>query len=234
MPDPTRLSEYLDRAYREGAVLDRRDERIGLIPHSIEREQGEALRRLATAEGASRTIEVGLALGMSALFLCRAVLERGGRHVAIDPYQDRSWKGAGVRTLREAGVEDMVEVIEEESQLALPRLVREGREFDFAFIDGDHRFEGVFLDLYYMTRLVRAGGLVVVDDMWMPAVRLAVAYVERNLGASLLPDALPGGFQWRRRRPLERGVPRGRGAMAALRLARERPALAWDGFVRPF
>jgi predicted O-methyltransferase YrrM len=234
MPDPTRLREYLDRAYREGAVLDRRDERIGLAPHSIEREQGEALRRLATAEGASRTIEVGLALGMSALFLCRALLERGGRHVAIDPYQEESWNGAGLRTLSEAGVGDMVEVIEEESQLALPRLVREGREFDFAFIDGDHRFEGVFLDLYYMTRLVRPGGLVVVDDTWMPAVRLAVAYVERNLGATLLPDALPDGFRWRRRRPLERGVPRGLGAMAALRLPRERPALAWDGFIRPF
>jgi predicted O-methyltransferase YrrM len=234
MGDPTRLSEYLDRVYRDGAVLDRRGERIALAPHSVEREQGEALRRLATADGASRTIEVGLALGMSALFLCQAVLERDGRHLTIDPYQDESWNCAGLRALSEAGVEDMVEVIQEESQLALPRLVRERREFDFAFIDGDHRFEGVFLDLYFMSRLVRGGGLVVVDDTWMPAVRLAVAYVERNLGAELLTDALPDAFRWRRRRPLERGVPRGRGAMAVLRLPRERVELAWDGFVQPF
>jgi predicted O-methyltransferase YrrM len=234
MPDRARLNEYLDRVYHEGAVVDRRGERIGLSPHSVEREQGEALRDLAAAEGASQTIEVGLALGMSALFLCQAVLERGGRHVAIDPYQEESWSGAGLRTLREAGVDDRVEVIEEESQLALPRLIQDGREFDFAFVDGDHRFEGVFLDLYFMTRLVRPGGVVVVDDMWMPAVRLAVAYVERNLGATLLPDALPDGFRWRRRRPLERGVPRGRGAMAVLRLPQERPELAWDGFVAPF
>ena len=32
-----------------------------------------------------------------------------------------------------------------------------------------------------MDRLVKPGGLIVVDDMWMPGVRLAVAYVERNL-----------------------------------------------------
>jgi predicted O-methyltransferase YrrM len=234
MSHPARLSEYLEGVYREGAVLDERDERINLAPHSIERDQGEALSRLALTERAARTIEVGLALGMSALFVCQAVLERGGRHVAIDPYQRESWNGAGLRTLREAGVEDMVEVIQEESQLALPRLVREGREFDLAFIDGDHRFESVFLDIYFMTRLVRPRGLIVVDDMWMPAVRLAVAYVERNLGATLVPDALPDAFRWRRPRPLERGVPRGRGAMAVLRMAAERPALKWDGFVAPF
>jgi predicted O-methyltransferase YrrM len=233
MPSRDELARFVDGVYRAGQVRDRSGAEVALEPHSVTRAEGEALERLAIAEGAERTIEVGLALGMSALFLCRAVRERGGRHVAIDPFQHESWNGAGLRTLREAGVEEMVEVIEEESQLALPRIVREGREFDFAFVDGDHRFEGVFLDLYFMTRLVRPGGLVVVDDMWMPAVRLAVAYVERNLGAALLPDALPEAFTWRRRRPLERGVPRGHGAMAVLRLPAERPALAWDAFVAP-
>jgi predicted O-methyltransferase YrrM len=206
---------------------------ISLAPHSIERPQGEALRDLAVAEGATTTIEVGLALGMSALFLCQAVMRRGGHHVAIDPFQEESWKGAGLRTLRDAGVDDVVEVIEEESQLALPRLVSEGRQFDFAFVDGDHRFEGVFLDLYYMTRLVKPGGLVVVDDMWMPAVRTAVAYVEKNFAATLEHDALPGAFKWRQR-PMSRGVPSGTGDTAVLRLPTERPPLRWDEFVPPY
>jgi predicted O-methyltransferase YrrM len=227
------LATFIDTAYRGGSVLDRGGSPVELAPHSIERGQGEALRDLAVAEGAERTIEVGLALGMSALFLCQAVAPRGGRHVAVDPFQTESWNGAGLRTLREAGVEELVEVIEEESQLALPRLVAEGREFALAFVDGDHRFEGVFLDLYFMTRLVRPGGLVVVDDMWMPAVRTAVAYVERNLGATLEPEALPTAFSWRRR-PLSRGVPTGTGDTAVLRLPSERPALRWDEFVPPY
>src|SRR5688572_23265895 len=193
-----RVEGYIEAAYERRCILDAAGAAIDLAPDSIERAQGEALRDLAIAEGAERTIEVGLALGMSALFLCQAVLPRAGRHVAVDPFQRESWNGAGLRTLREAGVEDIVQVIEEESQLALPRLVSEGREFDFAFVDGDHRFEGVFLDLYFMTRLVKPGGVVVVDDMWMPAVRTAVAYVEKNLGATLEPDALPNAFRWRR------------------------------------
>ncbi|MGH2716004.1 MAG: O-methyltransferase [Thermoleophilaceae bacterium] len=206
---------------------------MNLHPHSVDRAHGEALRELAIAEGAARTIEVGLALGMSALFLCQAVMPRGGQHVAIDPFQQKSWNGAGLRTLREAGVEGLVEVIEEESQLALPRILSEGREFDFAFVDGDHRFEGVFLDLYFMTRLVKPGGVVVVDDMWMPAIRTAVAYVERNLATTLEPAAMPNGFRWRRR-PLSRGVPSGTGDTAVLRLPSERPELTWDEFVPPY
>jgi hypothetical protein len=112
-------------------------------------------------------------------------------------------------------------------------MVSEGRAFDLGFVDGDHRFEGVFLDLYYMTRLVRPGGVVVVDDMWMPSVRVAVSYAERNLGATLEPDALPDGFRWRRR-ALGRGVRGGSGDMAVLRLPSERPKLRWDDFVAPY
>ena len=232
-PDADRLAAYLDEAYRRGNVRTPGGDSIGLAPHSIEREQGEAMRELAVAEGAERTIEVGLALGMSALFLCQAVIVHGGSHVAIDPFQEASWKLAGVTALADAGVRELVEVLEEESQIALPRLVAEGREFDFAFIDGDHRFESVLLDLYYMTRLVRPRGLIVVDDMWMPSIRTAVAYVEKNMGLTLEPEALADGFRWRHR-PLARGVPAGRGGLAVLRTPAEPPDLRWDAFVPPY
>jgi predicted O-methyltransferase YrrM len=233
MRSAAEIELVVDAIYARGTVHDDDGGTVQLRPHSLERAQGQALRELAMAEGAKRTIEVGLGLGMSALFLCQAVMPRRGQHVAIDPFQAESWNGAGLRTLRDAGVEEHVEVIQEESQLALPRLAAEGREFDLAFVDGDHRFEGVFLDLYFMTRLVRPDGVVVVDDMWMPAVRTAVAYVERNLAATLEPDALPNAFRWRRRR-VRRGVPSGSGDMAVLRLPSERPALRWDEFVPPY
>lgn len=232
-PEPRPLDIHIRRAYSRGSVPASDGSEMPLTPHTVERSAGEALRDLAIAEQAGRTIEVGLALGLSALFMCQAAAARAGRHVAIDPFQQESWNGAGLRTLRDAGVDEMVEVIEEESQLALPRLLSEEREFDFAFIDGDHRFEGVFLDLYYMTRLVQPGGLVVVDDTWMPAVRMAVAYAERNLGTTLETSALPGAFRWRRR-PLSRGVPGGTGEMAVLRLPAARPELRWNDFVAPY
>jgi hypothetical protein len=72
-----------------------------------------------------------------------------------------------------------------------------------------------------------------VDDAWMLAVRTAAAYVEKNLAATLEPDALPNAFRWRPR-PLSRGVPSGTGEIAVLRLPDSRPTLRWDEFVPPY
>jgi hypothetical protein len=52
----------------------------------------------------------------------------------------------------------LVEFHSEESQIALPRFLTERRSFDLAFVDGDHRFDGVFVDLCYLGRLLRSGG----------------------------------------------------------------------------
>jgi predicted O-methyltransferase YrrM len=102
------VSSVLERAYRKGSVLDSDGAAVSLTPHSVDWREGEALRDLALSEEVERTIEVGLALGMSALFLSQAALERGGRHLAIDPFQQESWNGAGLRTLRAASVGELV------------------------------------------------------------------------------------------------------------------------------
>ena len=75
----TGIEVTVDTIYARGSVHDDDGNSLDLRPHSVERAQGEALRDLAVAEGVERTIEVGLALGMSALFLCQALLPGGGR-----------------------------------------------------------------------------------------------------------------------------------------------------------
>ena len=85
----------------------------------------------------------------------------------------------------EAGVSGLVEHHAEESQLALPRLLGEALVFDLAFVDGNHRFDGVFVDLVYLGCLVRQGGIVFLDDYQLPAVARAVSFFLTNLGWTL-------------------------------------------------
>ena len=61
----------------------------------------------------------------------------------------------------------------------------EARCFHLAFVDGNHRFDGVFLDLVFLGRLVHAGGIVFVDDYQLPAVARAVSFCLTNLGWTL-------------------------------------------------
>ncbi len=63
-----------------------------------------------------------------------------------------------------------------------PRLLIEGRRFDLAFLDGNHRFEAVFLDLIHAGRLLKEGGIVFVDDTQLEGVRRAVEFCVTNLG----------------------------------------------------
>jgi predicted O-methyltransferase YrrM len=165
---------------------------------SVTPAEAEALRGWVEREGAKQTIEVGLGYGVSALAVCEGLHANGGaRHVVIDPFQETRFEGHGLRLLEEAGMAPLVELHPEESQLVLPRLVAEGRRFDLAFVDGNHRFDGVFLDLVYLGRLVRGGGIVFLDDYQLPAVARAVSFCTTNLGWKLEevspPDEL---HQW--------------------------------------
>ena len=178
-----------DRLLREGSIVSGADGSVHpLAPVAIGAAEGEALARWVREERASRTIEIGLGYGVSTLHLCEALLETSGadaRHVAIDPHQRTRFANCGLQALEDAGVRVLVELHEEESQIALPRFVSEGRRFDLAFVDGDHRFDGVFLDLAYLGRLVRAGGVLFVDDYQLPAVLRAVSFFLRNTGWTL-------------------------------------------------
>jgi predicted O-methyltransferase YrrM len=156
-----------------------------LAPVAIPASEGEALRALVEREGATQTIEIGLGYGISASFVCEALLASGVAdvlHVAIDPHQESRFADCGIRLLAEAGLSASVEVYRDQSQIVLPRLLGEGRRFDLAFVDGDHRFDGVFLDLVYLGRLVRAGGAVFVDDYQLASVEHAVSFCATNLG----------------------------------------------------
>jgi predicted O-methyltransferase YrrM len=156
----------------------------------------DALRDLLIAEGVETAIEVGLAYGSSALAIGEALLAVGASrplHVIIDPLQATAWSNVGWRILRSAGLDSVARLLLEPSSLALPHLVEEGLSADAAFVDGSHRFHEVFVDLYFLRKIVRPGGLIVLDDHWWPSVRTAEHYFEVNMGWRAVPGAFDVG-----------------------------------------
>ncbi len=147
-----------------------------------------------------RVVEIGFAFGLSTLAILRGALGAGVRpehvrYTAIDPYAKSSWGDAGRLLLERCGLDEIVTVVEEDSAIALPRMLAEGdaRSIDLLFIDGGHRFEEVFLDLTFASRLIAPGRLVVVDDIWMASVCKAIRYYERNGLARCAFDTQRGG-----------------------------------------
>ena len=184
-PSVRRTRELIERLVREGTVVARLDGSVhDLFPVSVNAAEGEALREWVRRERAARTIEIGLGYGVSALFICDALLAGGradARHVVLDPNQTWRFADCGLQLIEEAGLGKLVEFHAEASEIALPRFLAEGRRFDLAFVDGNHRFDGVFLDLVYLGRLVREGGIIFVDDFQLPAVAKAASFCTKNL-----------------------------------------------------
>jgi predicted O-methyltransferase YrrM len=152
---------------------------------ALPRADCDALRDVLISEGARIVLEVGLAYGSSALAIGEALVQNGAAgisHVMIDPYQESSFANAGWKTLQSAGLGAGCRLISEPSSIALARLVSEGFSADAAFVDGSHRFHEVFVDLYYLRKLVRPGGLIVLDDAEWPSVGTALRYFDVNLG----------------------------------------------------
>jgi predicted O-methyltransferase YrrM len=145
----------------------------------------DVLRDTLIARDVHVVIEVGLAYGSSALAIAEALCASGRAqvsHIVIDPFQASAYDNVGLDVLNAAGLGDQTTFIGEPSSIALPRLLADRFTADAAFVDGSHRFHEVFVDLYFLRKLVRAGGLIILDDVAWPSVATALRYFDLNLG----------------------------------------------------
>jgi O-methyltransferase len=139
-------------------------ERTRALPEArmqIAREQGHFLQFLVRLIGAHRILELGTFTGYSALAMALA-LPADGKMVTCDVSEP--WSRVGRPHWRKAGVASNIDLKIGPAIATLDQLEREGDVFDLMFIDADKEA----YDSYYeiALRLVRAGGLIVFDNMF--------------------------------------------------------------------
>ena len=152
---------------------------------ALPREDCDNLRDILVAHDAHAVVEIGLAYGSSALAIGEALCWSDASetsHIIVDPFQSTSYESVGWDALKAAGLAARSTLIEEPSSTALARFVADGFTADAAFVDGSHRFHEIFVDLYFLRKLVRPGGLIVLDDAEVPSVSAALRYFDMNLG----------------------------------------------------
>ena len=178
------LKEILSTGYTSTAS----GEKTTITPHSISEIEGTFLRELVLKYKLKSSLEIGLAYGVSTLFICDALCQghRNARHTVIDPNQTTEWKGIGIHNLQKAGFRNMVELLEMPSHKAMPKLLEQKRRFDFALIDGCHTFDYAPVDFFYIDKLLEVGGIVVFDDADFPSIRKVCRYICKNFPYSVI------------------------------------------------
>jgi caffeoyl-CoA O-methyltransferase len=120
---------------------------------------GALLHVLARAARARRILEVGTAIGVSTLYLARA-LPPDGKIVTFEI--DRERQDAARDYLNRAGVLDRVDLRLQDAREGLAGL---DDSFDLAFVDGVKAQYGQYFD--GVLPLLRSGGVLVVDNVLM-------------------------------------------------------------------
>lgn len=140
------------------------------------------MRELVIKEKFSKTLEIGLAFGVSALTLLSTLKEVSAdnfHHTAIDPFQT-NWGGSGLKVISDEGFSNHFTLHEDLSALVLPTLFRNSEQYDLIYIDGSHLFEDVFIDFYYSVQILRKGGIVLFDDCRDSHVLKVIKFIRTN------------------------------------------------------
>lgn len=170
LTDP--LYQYLlDLSLREHPVLAALREATRSHPKvnmQISPEQGQFMQWLVQLMGATRTLEVGVFTGYSALAVA-LVLPADGEVIACDVSEE--WTSLAKPYWQQAGVAQRIRLELRPALETLEALIREGRtgQFDFAFIDADKANYAAYVDACW--RLLRRGGVIAIDNvLWNGAV----------------------------------------------------------------
>jgi predicted O-methyltransferase YrrM len=171
--DESLFKYLLDHTLREHPAQAGLREATRTHPYAgmqISPDQGQFMALLVKLLGARRTIEVGTFTGYSALTVALA-LPDDGRVLACDISDE--YTRVGRPFWNQAGVAHKIELVLAPALETLDARLAAGEagSYDFAFIDADK----ANYDHYYerCLKLVRAGGLIALDNMlWGGAVAL--------------------------------------------------------------
>jgi hypothetical protein len=142
---------------------------------------GEVLQRIANHCAAleiQHSVETGC--GKSTLLFSHLSLH----HIvfAVDPYG----KGALATTRGSALLNKAaVEFVEGPTQRTIPHY-RFGHPLDVIFIDGPHAYPFPEIEYYFTYPLLRAGGLLIIDDIQLPTIRHLFNFLKADAMFSLI------------------------------------------------
>jgi hypothetical protein len=171
------LNPILEELFRTGGM--QLNERFVPLHSNMSQDEGRLIGEAFRAAAPVTSLEIGCADGVASLFACDALADVGpaSRHVIIDPFQSTQWEGLGIENLRRAGHVGRVDLIEERSEIALPRLHAAGLRIQAAIIDGWHTFDHALIDFFYVNKMLDVGGVFVLDDTQMPALNRLVSHI---------------------------------------------------------
>ncbi|MFE9274127.1 O-methyltransferase [Paenibacillus glucanolyticus] len=161
----TTPDDYVNQLYPEDEELQLVIEAIrehGMPEVSVAPAYGRLLTLLVQTAGARNILEIGALGGYSGICLCRG-LPADGKLTSLELKEE--YAALAGTHLEKAGFKDRVEYRIGPAADSLAALKREGRTFDFFFIDADKENYPLYLE--YALELANPGALIAGDNCFL-------------------------------------------------------------------
>jgi caffeoyl-CoA O-methyltransferase len=134
--------------------------KAGELYENVPAADGRLLRLLTETANAKQVVEIGTSTGLSGMWFCIALEKTGGKLTTFE--YDSGRAATAKKHFKEAGVEQLVTVVEGDAHQTVTRLKA---PLDIVFIDAD---KGGYVDyLNKLLPMVRPGGLILAHNVNM-------------------------------------------------------------------
>jgi hypothetical protein len=192
---PPTISAALDGFFDSPVKRDRNGELHDIRRSSLHRDEAVALAILVLELQPQNSLEIGLAEAGScvAITAARTYCDIEKPHVALDPFQESLSGAAGLLELERLGLRQRVNWQAEYSESYLLDQFRGGNaNVDFAFVDGGHSIGQKVTDAFLLNKVMRPGGVVTFHDGLLLSTSMAVRYLVKECGYTVIPLAADG------------------------------------------
>jgi hypothetical protein len=184
------FKKALDGVFSLEARHDQTARKYGAIKYKMQKYIAAVLRWTHDhVHSDLRSVETGLAVGGSAMAIMGTAVayDIPTHHTAIDPAQFTDvFKGSGYKSMvhflgndLKNGTKEFT-MVTETAAIGLAKMYQDGVCLTFAFLDDGHKFDDNMVEFYFVNKMLRVGGTVMFDDIWMSSVRATASYVETN------------------------------------------------------
>ncbi len=170
------MNNILEDVLKTKRFVNSRDQTIA-VHSETSKDQCEFLQQIIRKHHFKKSLEIGFAYGISAVAILEEISKNYGKHLVIDKFQLDGWGGNGLELVEKAGYKKNLEFSELFCYRALPKLLEEGRRFDFVYIDSTKQFDWLLVDFFYIDKLLDINGIIVFDDVSFPGIRKLLRYI---------------------------------------------------------
>jgi predicted O-methyltransferase YrrM len=206
LPEP--IQRAIRTAYATPVKSDRRGQPHSMSAASVRESEARELARLVVQFRPQHSLEVGLALGSSAIAISAARQACGlpPNHIALDPFQETLSGGVGLLEIERAGLEGHVHWLPEFSESYLLHCREAGRCFELIFIDGHHGIGQAVTDAFLAHDALQPGGVVAIHDSLLFSTMASIRHLIAERQYRVLP--LSADSPWKRFARSVRYLPR--------------------------